>query len=128
METDSKNKRGRPSVYQKLYGDDISMRKAIEGFERFESERSKTNMLYRLEGRSIIQGHIGEDAYREIFSTPNGNLRRSCIVEQIGRMRLQNNYDEDSCILIAEKAISYLESGYTVREIERWIRELRNNN
>ena len=128
METDSKNKRGRPSIYQKLYGDDISMRKVIEGFESLESERSKTNMLYRLEGRSIIQGHIGEDAYREIFFTPNGNFRRSCIVEQIGRMRLQNNYDEDSCILIADKAISYLESGYTVREVECWIRELRNNN
>ena len=128
METDSKNKRGRPSIYQKLYGDDAYMRNAIEGFERLESERSKTNMLYYFEGMGILQRHIGEDAFREIFYTPKGKARRSCIVEQIGRMSIQNNYSEDSCNLIADKAIAYLKGGYTVREIESWIRQGRNNN
>ena len=128
METDSKNKRGRPSIYQKLFGNDTSMREAIESFESLESERSKTNKLYYLEGMGIMQRHIGEDAFREIFHTPKGNARRSCIVEQIGRMSLQNNYDEDSCNLIADKAIAYLKGGYTVREIESWIRQGRNSN
>ena len=130
METVSKKKRGRPSIYRKQFGDDPTMYSMIDGMmTEFESERSKTNYIYYMEGMGILQRHLGEEGFkRQFFTTKGKKGRGQCIIEQIGRMSLQNNFDEESCNLIADRAITYLNSGYTVRAVESWIRHGRNTN
>lgn len=130
METVSKKKRGRPSIYYKQYGDDPTMRSMIDGMiTEIESERSKTNFIYYLEGMTILQHHLGEQGFADTFFTPvKRKAKWTCIVEQIGRMSLQNHYNEQSCNQIADTAIKLLKDGYTVRAVERWIRQGRNTN
>ncbi len=125
METDSKKrKRGRPSVFMRTFGDE-SFAEVIRQSYDLESERSITNELYYHEGMSIAQKVCDT---REIFFTPKGKSRRNCILEQIGRMSLQNNYNLESCKWALKVALRALEEGFTVREIERYLRHGRNYN
>ena len=48
------------------------------------------------------------------------------ILEQIGRMWLQDRMSYESCVLIANLSISALKMGYKSREIEYAIRKIRN--
>ena len=125
METDSKKKkRGRPTVFTRMLGDD-DFAEVIRSQSEVESERSITNRLYYHEGLSIAQKVCNT---REIFFTPKGNHRRVCILEQIGRMSLQNNYDQESCEWALNVALRALEEGCTVRQIEKYLRHGRNYN
>ena len=134
METVSKNKRGRPTVKSRLYCDDSKVYDMIKSDSSNESERSHTNAMYWFEGMRIIElqypdeGGTYNSFIRGFFFTGGGKKRRSTIVEQIGRMSAQNGFDDAVCLGVAVKAIQYIKDGYTVREVERWIRELRNNN
>ena len=47
------------------------------------------------------------------------------ILEQLGRMRLQDGYGFDSCVVIAGFAVCALKQKYTSREIENAIRRIR---
>ena len=125
METDSKKKkRGRPTVFTRTLGDD-DFADVIRAQGDVDSERSITNRLYYHEGLSIAQKVCNT---REIFYTPKGNCRRNCILEQIGRMSLQNNYDQESCEWALKVALRALKEGFTVREIESYLRHGRNFN
>ena len=125
METDSKKKkRGIPSVFMRTLGDE-SFAEVLRQSYDLESERSITNELYYHEGMSIAQKVCDT---RGIFFTPKGKSRRNCILEQIGRMSLQNNYDQESCEWALQVALRALEEGYTVREIENYLRHGRNFN
>ena len=125
MEADSKKKkRGRPSVFMRTLGDE-SFAEVLRQSYDLESERSITNELYYHEGMSIAQKVCGT---REIFFTPKGKSQRNCILEQIGRMSLQNNYDQESCEWALKVALRALEEGFTVREIERYLRHGRDYN
>lgn len=130
METVSKKKRGRPSIYYKQYGDDPTMHNVIDNMMTdLESERSKTNYIYYLGGMTLLQQHLGEQGFADTFFTPGKRKAKwNCIVEQIGRMKLQNNYSDESCYQIADLAIQYLKNGHTVRAVEGWIRQGRNTN
>lgn len=57
-----------------------------------------------------------------VFSR-NGRRRWTGIVEQIGKMYLQNNYSETTCTQTAEQAIFYLEIGMAPQAVESWIRQ-----
>ena len=125
MEADSKKqKRGRPTVFARTYGDD-DFADVIRTQRDVDSERSITNRLYYHEGLSIAQKVCNT---REIFYTPKGKSRRSCNLEQIGRMSLQNNYNLESCEWALRVALSALEKGCTVRQIEKYLRHGRNYN
>lgn len=125
METDSiKKRRGRPSVFMRTLGDE-SLAEVIRQSYDLESERSITNELYYQEGMSIARKLCDT---RQIFFTPKGKSRRNCILEQIGRMSLQNNYDQESCEWALKVALRALEEGHTVREIENYLRHGRNYN
>lgn len=125
MEADSKKKkRGRPTVFTRTLGDD-DFADVIRAQGDVDSERSITNRPYYHEGLSIAQKVCNT---REIFYTPKGNCRRNCILEQIGRMSLQNNFDQESCEWALRVALSTLEKGCTVRQIEKYLRHGRNYN
>ena len=129
METVSKNKRGRPTVAKRL---DIEQLFAmIKQDDQYESERSYTNEIYWQEGMSIIRQLFPDEGngYNDFISGfffSKGRRKRACIVEQIGRMSAQNGFNDADCKAVAATAIQYVKDGYTVREVERWIRGVRN--
>ena len=47
------------------------------------------------------------------------------ILEQIGRMLIQDKISQNHCIFITNLSISALKNGYTCREIEKAIRKIR---
>ena len=47
------------------------------------------------------------------------------ILEQIGRMLIQDKVSQNHCIFITNLSISALKNGYTCREIEKAIRKIR---
>ena len=47
------------------------------------------------------------------------------ILEQIGRMLVQDQYEQSHCVYITNLAISALKNGCTCREIEKAIRKIR---
>ena len=125
METVSK-KRGRPTIYERIFGENAARAKALETITLgdAESERSKTNVLYFNAAFELLHDLPW---FKSAFFTERGNCCGKCILEQIGRMKLQNGFDDELCIIVAEKAAEFLDK-YTVREIERWIRHGRNTN
>ena len=109
MEAATKNKkRGRPPktpdfVYS-VYTD--------------KENRTAQNAYYAAIGFGILG-----DVYKDFFFTPKGKGKRWGILEQIGRMSDQNNYDEQSCKEIGIQAIELYKNGWTVKALERWIRD-----
>lgn len=124
-ETVSKNRRGRPSVFER-----DGMSKAAVDFVTGGSvgDRQTTNMHYVLEGWCIAKAKLGENV-REKYTrrTTGGGLKNTVVFEQIGRMLLQNGYPVEDCEYIAERAFSYLDEGYRAKDVAQWIRTVRNS-
>ena len=93
------------------------------------SRRQAVNSMYMFEAVQLIS-----EAATEI---PNGNLlwysdeatwtikSKDGILEQIGRMLVQDQYEQSHCVYITNLAIAALKSGCTCREIEKAIRKIR---
>lgn len=111
-------------MFARILGDN-SFAEVIKANTDTESNRSVTNALYYQEGMSIAKEVCDVS---KIFFTSKGRSRRNCILEQLGRMKLQNHYDDESCKRVFEIALRALADGYSVREIERYIRHGRNYN
>ena len=77
---------------------------------------------YYRAGADLLRRHLGETGFNTVFYH-NGRKRWACIVEQIGKMYLQNNYRETDCTQTADKAITYLQIGFAMRDVEQWIRQ-----
>ena len=111
-------KRGRPSI-------DIGATSYLDG-----THRTKVNAKYMFEAISLISEAASEipdsdmlwysDDERQCATGKHG------ILEQIGRMCLQDRMSYESCVLIANLSISALKMGYKSREIEYAIRKIRN--
>lgn len=93
------------------------------------SRRQAINAMYMFEGAhllsvaatNILDSHLlyqSDDATMTVKSK-NG------ILEQLGRMVVQDHFSENDCIYIANLAISALKNGSTSREIEKAIRAIR---
>lgn len=93
------------------------------------SRRQAVNSMYMFEAVQLIS-----EAATEI---PNGNLlwysdeatwtikSKDGILEQIGRMLVQDHHEPSHCVYITNLAIAALKSGCTCREIEKAIRKIR---
>ena len=111
-------KRGRPAI-------DIGITSYLDG-----TRRTKVNAKYMYEAISLISEAASEipDSSMLWYSddTTQTATGKHGILEQIGRMYLQDQMSYDSCVLIANLSIRALRAGYTSREIEYAIRKIRN--
>jgi hypothetical protein len=89
-------------------------------------DRAQTNMYYVVVAYAIISKTWGEDKFKAHFVNSTGKYKRQAILEQIGRMYLQNGYSESDCMQIVDIALNLLEK-YTVKQVENWLRYCRNN-
>ena len=113
-----KRKRGRPKVDTHI----------TDG--QFNNRRQELNYKYMFEGTGVLMDAADEIPERTIlYEIDDSNLRfKACkngILEQLGRMRIQDNVSLDDCIIIANYAIDAIKAGVGVKEITVAIRKVR---
>ena len=96
------------------------------------SRRQAVNAVYMYEGVELISVAATEIPgtcllWRSDTSTRTAGGKQG-ILEQLGRMFIQDKFSQDDCITIANFAIQALKAGYTSREIEKAIRKVRLTN
>ena len=113
-----KRKQGRPKVDTHI----------TDG--QFNNRRQELNYKYMFEGTGVLIDAADEIPERTIlYEIDDTNLRfKACkngILEQLGRMRIQDNVSLDDCIIVANYAIDAIKAGAGVKEITVAIRKVR---
>lgn len=93
------------------------------------SRRQAINAMYMFEGVHLISVAAtkipdGDLLWRSDDATQTAKSKNG-ILEQLGRMVVQDHFAQSDCIYVANLAIAALKNGKTSREIERAIREIR---
>ena len=113
-----KRKRGRPKVDTHL----------TQG--HYDNRRKELNYKYMFEGTGVLLDAADEIPERNIlYEVDDANFRfKACktgILEQLGRLRIQDNAALEDCVIVANFAIDAIKAGVGVKEITVAIRKLR---
>ena len=113
-----KRKRGRAKVDTHL----------TEG--HYDNRRKELNYKYMFEGTGVLMDAADEIPERNIlYEVDNANFCfKACktgILEQLGRLRIQDNAALEDCVIVANFAIDAIKAGVGVKEITVAIRKLR---
>lgn len=113
-----KRKRGRPKVDTHI----------TDG--HYDNRRKELNYKYMFEGTGVLLDAADEIPERTILYEIDKENRcfKACktgILEQLGRMRIQDNVSLEDCIIIANYAIDAIKAGVGVKEITVAIRKVR---
>lgn len=96
------------------------------------SRRQAMNAMYMHEGIHIISVAATDipDNHLLWYSDDKARIARgkNGILEQLGRLVVQDHFPEEDCVYIANLAIAALKSGFKSREIEKAIRMVRMTN
>lgn len=133
MEAASESKkRGRPNVYAQAGMDDIR-----DQIIKDKGSRAAQNEFYIMDAITAIE-RLSPKGRERIYFVPDGLLamttqeakragykRDSTILEQLGRVLIQDKLSDADFVLLAEKAAVFKEQGYASKEIAKWIRSVR---
>lgn len=113
-----KRKRGRPKVDTHI----------TDG--HYDNRRKELNYKYMFEGTGVLLDAADEIPEQTILYEIDKENRcfKACktgILEQLGRMRIQDNVSLEDCIIIANYAIDAIKAGVGVKEITVAIRKVR---
>lgn len=93
------------------------------------SRRQAVNSMYMFEAVQLISEAATEIPDSELLwysdNATHSAISKNGILEQIGRMRIQDKYDLSDCIYITNLSIAAVKNGCTCREIEKSIRSIR---
>lgn len=93
------------------------------------SRRQAVNSMYMFEAVQLISEAATEIPDSELLwysdHTTYSAKSKDGILEQIGRMILQDKYELSDCVYITNLSIAAVKNGYTCREIEKAIRRIR---
>ena len=96
------------------------------------SRRQAINAMYMFEGVHLLSVAATEIPDSDLLwhsdDTTQTAKSKNGILEQLGRMIVQDHYKEEDCVYIANLAIAALKNGKTSREIEQAIRNVRTAN
>ena len=119
---DKKRGRGRPKVTGKLAGNHTEQfEKVILNGQKFRSRRSVADSVYAFKASTILWEAASEIEGLEVLFRPDEYMCRS-ILNQLGRMHMIEGYSNEDVIAIAKEAIKGKKDGYSVKEIEKYIR------
>lgn len=114
---EAKSRRGRPRI-------DAHLTEEL-GLGR----RQTVNKLYMYEGMYLITEAASEIQNPQVLWEENREVRtvksRDGILEQLGRMELQDHLSRADQIYLANLAIAAVDAGYTTREVEIALRVIR---
>ena len=95
----------------------------------YPSRRQALNKLYMFEGVHLLSVAAAEIQNGELLWEENRKTwtvkSRDGILEQLGRMVLQDELSHSDCVYLANLAIAAVRAGYTTREVEITLREIR---
>lgn len=115
--TEKKRKRGRPKLPTPITEDYAS------------SRRQAVNAMYMYEAVDLITAAAAEIPNGDALWFADDRTRTAAskngVLEQIGRMRVQDGFSDGDCIYIANLAADAVNGGFTSREVERTIRAIR---
>ena len=118
---DQKRGRGRPSVTEKIAGSNASQYETvITGGKRFRTRRSVTDTAYMFTAATVLSEAASDIDGLEVICGPDYMCRS--ILNQLGRMLRIDGYSKGDMIKIAQEAIKSKKSGFSVKEIEQYIR------
>ena len=93
------------------------------------SRRQAVNSMYMFEAVQLISEAATEIPDNELLwysdSATQTAKSKDGILEQIGRMLIQDYFEPSDCIFITNLSIAALKNGCTSREIEKAIRKIR---
>ncbi|MDE6313070.1 MAG: hypothetical protein K2M46_05550 [Lachnospiraceae bacterium] len=93
------------------------------------SRRQALNKMYMYEGVHLLPVAATEIQNRELLWKESREAQtlksRDGILEQLGRMVMQDQLSHTDCIYLANLAIAAVQAGYTTREVEIALREIR---
>ena len=93
------------------------------------SRRQTVNSMYTDKAAQLISEAATEIPDGKLLWYPDDVTwtikSKDGILEQIGRMLIQDKISQNHCIFITNLSISALKNGYTCREIEKAIRKIR---
>lgn len=97
--------------------------------EYASSRRQALNKMYMYEGVHLLKAAATEIQSGELLwqeDREKWTLKsRDGILEQLGRMVMQDKLANEDCIYLANLSISAVKAGYTTREVEIALREVR---
>ena len=113
-----KRKQGRPKVDTHITGG------------QFNNRRQELNYKYMFEGTGVLMDAADEIPERTILYEMDKENRcfKACktgILEQLGRLRIQDNAALEDCVIVANYAIDAIKADVGVKEITVAIRKLR---
>ncbi len=112
-----KRKRGRPAI-------DVGATVYLDG-----TRRTQINAKYMYEAISLISEAASDIPDSNLLWYSDDSTQRAGgkhgILEQLGRMWLQDNYEYKQFVTVANHAINALKAGCTSRQIENAIRKIR---
>ena len=121
--SENKRRRGRPTVFQRDH---------MEGMERwctankYRTRRNHVAAYYRSSVFGILEDHNDIPYLAEIFRIDGDVcIQKGEIIEQLGRMHVQDGYGEDTIIYAATLAARFYHNGNTVKEIAAYLRRVR---
>lgn len=113
--------RGRPSVFQRECGEMADQMMAV-CVDPEKTKRASTNAYYAYMGVGVIKEAASEiPEYEMLYDPVNRKLRCLGVLEQLGRMLIQDGYSRESVISIAKAAAGARADGVRSKDIERYI-------
>ena len=93
------------------------------------SRRQALNKMYMYEGVHLLLVAATEIQNSEVLWREDRTAvtlkSRDSILEQLGRMAVQDKLGHTDCVYLANLAIAAVQAGYTTREVEVALREIR---
>ena len=119
---ESKKRRGRPSITEKIAGSNVSdFEQVITNGKKYRSRRSIVDAAYAITAAGILLSESASEIDdMELICCDEYQCRS--ILNQLGRMHRQDGYSENDVIEIAKEAIKGKRDGRSVKEIEQYIR------
>lgn len=112
-----KRKRGRPKLDARITE------------EYAPSRRQALNKMYMYEGVHLLSVAATEIQNSEVLWREDRTAvilkSRDGILEQLGRMAVQDKLGRADCVYLANLAIAAVQAGYTTREVEVILRKIR---
>ncbi len=118
---EKRRRRGRPSVTERIAGSHAeSYETVITSGKTYRSRRSISDTAYMYTAAGILMEAASEIENLESICGPDYMCRS--ILNQLGRMQRIEGYSKNDVIEIAREAIQGKKNGYSVKEIEKYIR------
>ena len=121
--SENKRRRGRPTVFQR---DHMEGMEKLCTADKHRTRRSHVADYYRGSVFGILEDHSDIPYLEGIFRIDGNACIEKCeIIEQLGRMHVQDGYDEETIIYAATLAARFYHNGNTVKEIAAYLRRVR---